>query len=488
MNQMIRSYLINQCVLGEPIYYEDVAVKLDLDLKDINDRNSLSKVLGEISEFEYRSGRPLVSAIAIYKSKDDHGNGFYKLCEGLGIGKASKLAERLYGFEQMNECKQFWSNSDNFQRYSALDGGEETEEPSFFSEQELSFLAQWAGKAYDKESKEHIAAKNYIMESLGRKTQYWASLILESNSALDKWDPRIWHQRGWQDGENGKILVSKFKYYTWARIFRKGDSKKGVFFTVGSEFDEGSGFKGLVFKLDFANAGSSDLSFEQQKLIHANIPNQARWRTISNEDFYKYDWSLLLDESASFISGNLEVYDKLIALLGDDLRDEGNLSDTLRPESKTPKRRKELPQLNPKFEGRAKDYIQEAIENKELGDAGEELVKLYEIDRLTRIGLEELAQKVDHVQDGAGYDILSFDEDGIPIYIEVKTTTGDIHTPFYYSINEYLFYQENSENYSIWRLYGYDGESNSADFYRITDISKNTLLQPVSYRVYPKGD
>ena len=64
MNQEIRKFLIDQCVLGQPIYYENISKKLNLDLALDKDRLILSKTLGEISAFEHENGRPLISSIA----------------------------------------------------------------------------------------------------------------------------------------------------------------------------------------------------------------------------------------------------------------------------------------------------------------------------------------------------------------------------------------------------------------------------------------
>ncbi|WP_374941694.1 protein NO VEIN domain-containing protein, partial [Acinetobacter baumannii] len=52
----------------------------------------------------------------------------------------------------------------------------------------------------------------------------------------------------------------------------------------------------------------------------------------------------------------------------------------------------------------------------------------YEQQRLTELGHPELFQRLDWVSDtqgdGAGFDILSFEEDAHERFIEVKTTNG----------------------------------------------------------------
>jgi hypothetical protein len=94
----------------------------------------------------------------------------------------------------------------------------------------------------------------------------------------------------------------------------------------------------------------------------------------------------------------------------------------------------------PTFSGALINYIQNDIENKRTGDAGELWVVRYEEEYLISIGRSDLPKKVKHVAksegDGLGYDIWSFTEDGEEKYIEVKTTKGDFHSTFYITRNE----------------------------------------------------
>ena len=84
---------------------------------------------------------------------------------------------------------------------------------------------------------------------------------------------------------------------------------------------------------------------------------------------------------------------------------------------------------------------------------------------LMRQGLPDLAQWVRHVAeiegDGAGYDVLSFAEDGTVKYIEVKTTRGSAETAFFLSVNELAFARQHSTHYYVYRLYGYQRETHS---------------------------
>ena len=124
-------------------------------------------------------------------------------------------------------------------------------------------------------------------------------------------------------------------------------------------------------------------------------------------------------------------------------------------------------------------------DNKLLGDAGEQAVLQYEKNRLMTAGKKELADKIVWVAktkgDGAGYDIRSYEEDGTEIHIEVKTTNGGIHTPFYISRNEMEYAQANSSRYRLYRVYGYSKAKKL--FIMRYPLENQARVEPHSYRV-----
>ena len=111
-----------------------------------------------------------------------------------------------------------------------------------------------------------------------------------------------------------------------------------------------------------------------------------------------------------------------------------------------------------------RDYIQKAIDNFEIGEAGEEIVYQYEVKKLQKAcaegvikSWEDKIEWVSRRDDSAGYDIRSYDaETGKDIYIEVKTTTANAATPFYISENELRCSAEFNEQYLLYRLYNLD--------------------------------
>lgn len=106
------------------------------------------------------------------------------------------------------------------------------------------------------------------------------------------------------------------------------------------------------------------------------------------------------------------------------------------------------------------DYIAKQRTNSKIGNAGEEWVrKTYEPARLKRAGLEKLSKKIDWVSkksDAYGYDILSYDTDGEPIYIEVKTTNGSLESEFYISDYELAASRHFGDRYRLYRVYDFE--------------------------------
>ncbi len=137
----------------------------------------------------------------------------------------------------------------------------------------------------------------------------------------------------------------------------------------------------------------------------------------------------------------------------------------------------------------------EEINNKRIltGRKGQEIAVALEQKYFQSINRIDLADKVCDVAekhgDGLGYDILSFFEDGREKYIEVKSTTTSLASPFYISRNELEFLKEHSEDAVIYRLYIYSDDDNEAPQLRI-DSSSQVLemyqITPVQYIVSSK--
>ena len=104
------------------------------------------------------------------------------------------------------------------------------------------------------------------------------------------------------------------------------------------------------------------------------------------------------------------------------------------------------------------NYLQKEQENNSLGMKGEEVVIGYEKWRLMNLGKDKLADKIEWISqtdDGAGFDILSKNENGTDRFIEVKTTKLSKETPIFFTKNEYEFSLKNTDKYHLYRLFNF---------------------------------
>ena len=106
------------------------------------------------------------------------------------------------------------------------------------------------------------------------------------------------------------------------------------------------------------------------------------------------------------------------------------------------------------------DFVRLDAENRRLGLRGEEFVVELEQRRLhDDERRRDLARKVRWVArdegDGLGYDISSFEGNGRPRLIEVKTTASGKYFPFALTRNELAVSKTESETYHLYRLYDF---------------------------------
>lgn len=100
------------------------------------------------------------------------------------------------------------------------------------------------------------------------------------------------------------------------------------------------------------------------------------------------------------------------------------------------------------------DYSAKQAANDAVGKLGEEFAMRYEKWRLKEAG--DLADKVVHValeDDGAGFDIISFEPDGTERFVEVKSTTGKAESLFFVTDAELRRAKEVGERYVILRVF-----------------------------------
>ena len=131
-------------------------------------------------------------------------------------------------------------------------------------------------------------------------------------------------------------------------------------------------------------------------------------------------------------------------------------------------------------------------ENEILGALGEELVVIYEKQKLLEIGRFDLAEKVSMTRDFLGnsakYDIRSYNKDGSLKYIEVKTTTKDQSYPFYISEGEVMFSEKFDKDYYLYRIFNFDVKENFGNFFIIKGKINRKNIAPEKYKYVFNGE
>ncbi|MBJ7881634.1 DUF3883 domain-containing protein [Gelidibacter salicanalis] len=142
------------------------------------------------------------------------------------------------------------------------------------------------------------------------------------------------------------------------------------------------------------------------------------------------------------------------------------------------------------FTPRTINHIQNNIANKRIGDLGEIWVVNYEREKLRKLGKPKLANKVEHTAknfgDGAGFDVMSFNENGDKMFIEVKTTKGGLNSTFYITRNELERSLVEKENYYVYRLYEFDDDNNTGKLLILNGELTNLCQTPINYKVTMK--
>lgn len=142
----------------------------------------------------------------------------------------------------------------------------------------------------------------------------------------------------------------------------------------------------------------------------------------------------------------------------------------------------------PSFEARQMDY-ELADKNKKIGNAGEEYIFHEEERRVDSFNLGE-EKKVRWMAkeegDGLGYDILSYDSEGNELYIEVKTTQGDVNEIFYITSTELEKSKAVSKQYVLYRVHNFDMETKRGEIAEYKGNLIKFCKNPILYKVVSK--
>jgi len=153
------------------------------------------------------------------------------------------------------------------------------------------------------------------------------------------------------------------------------------------------------------------------------------------------------------------------------------------PEPVTPTSYREIRERQRKIRSSV-NWLEIEARNTSLGRAGEEFALRFERARLLKAGKAGLADRIEHVSvtsgDGEGFDIRSFEVNGIDRLIEVKTTAYGKQTPFFLSRNELDVSQRRAVAYHLYRLFRF---SRNPGLYILNGrLADSCYLDPIQFR------
>jgi hypothetical protein len=122
MNEVVRHCLVDLAHKGRgSIGYQELSDKCHLNLVMHESKYAsaeIGRIFGEISRFEHKAGRPLISSLVITKGDHYQGDGFFRLAEELGFGSWKELRDGLeFEFKQMSACYTFWGDPEHYAQY-----------------------------------------------------------------------------------------------------------------------------------------------------------------------------------------------------------------------------------------------------------------------------------------------------------------------------------------------------------------------------------
>lgn len=331
----------------------------------------------------------------------------------------------------------------------------------FFTKGEIEKYAEiYSTKSYNNKNLFSLYGR-FLKNTIFYKTIHWSNQIdLQGFAAIA--------DRRWTKGY-GRII-----HYSWARIFKKNDINKKIFFTVGAD----ASYNALIYKLDCMDTSQANsLNAEQIQIFndYVKVKMGVEWQIISSNKMVEYNWDKLIRETRNFILRHRKVYEEVNKII---FKNKKIISIPNLLVKKEPDALKQSKQ----FRGRDIDFDSLNHKKKLYGKIGEELVKKYEKKYLLSKGRKDLAEKVKKVKDGNGYDILSFDyKTDEEKYIEVKSTVSNFNEPFLFTDNEYKRYRVDEDKYFIYRVYNLDINQKTGFFYEIyktleKKFSKNTSV------------
>ena len=149
----------------------------------------------------------------------------------------------------------------------------------------------------------------------------------------------------------------------------------------------------------------------------------------------------------------------------------------------------EIQKVETEFRGKkGVDYTRQDNLLRDLGLKGEMWVVNYEKERLAKQGIKFEVRHASLLDgDGLGYDVLSVENDGVTHrYIEVKTTTGGIDRPLFFSKRELERSIKDAKHFYLYRVCNFKDVDKQADVVIINGSLAELNATPIAFEVSVK--
>lgn len=440
------------------------------------------KYLDDLSRMTFARDGRLISAIVL-RFDGFAGEGLEDLILDLGLAHDRKSAKNYAVEERQRVIDQYQHEID------------------FFTLENLVLHHTWYNQPYDKNDPQKTAVLSVLNGVLSQKTKYWATQVAGRLEGFESSSFANTLIASWYDSENGKEKGQIIRPYTWGSIYSEDVDAHSVYFTVGTRAWD----KQLEYRIGIDSGERSALSAEQQKELANAIPFEARSVTVPVERLKSYCWESLIQETVSFVELYLDFYNRMVEVVKGELsidnfvarqsksqmKSLGKIEPVAIPAIAIQEAAKIYPEDYIDPSGRNINFLARAARQQMIGDAGEKWVLDREQERTAKFNLTDDQRKAIRITpSSAAYDIDSFDEDGEPVMIEVKTTTLGVDAPFYMSKRERDVMKQQIEmgvRYRIHRVYNLSLETGDADCL-VYDSPEEMLSFAVmkSFKVTPK--
>lgn len=115
MDNELRIRLIDVARERRLVGYGKIMFSYGLNSNDRRDVDLFADWIAEISEWEHKRGRPMLSSLVMHSDLRSIGTGFYTLAEKLLFGDSDYLQRTLFEKEMQKRCYECWSNDDLYQ-------------------------------------------------------------------------------------------------------------------------------------------------------------------------------------------------------------------------------------------------------------------------------------------------------------------------------------------------------------------------------------